>query len=306
MPRMVNKRTRYLILRRDEYKCYYCGVSADDSQMHLDHIVPYSKGGATDPSNLVTACMDCNLGKSTLSAGNVEGILKDISERNIEFELIKKIEKTEKKKKRAGRKSVKQEVRVEFNLETELENLVQYFLSNMTDIDISLLQEIYEKGEYNELEEGRGFYQSTKGEYTVEDIFDRTCQFIHSFAEEEFKILTGYTPMEWSKLKEQPVNLIKWQDALNADVYYKNIKTSISQRPFFSKWNNKDKTMLIELNCSYRPFYERFIQEVMAIPKPAPKYTPEPIKGEVQEVEEVVTRPGFSIAYKPEFLQVAH
>jgi 5-methylcytosine-specific restriction endonuclease McrA len=32
--------------------------------LHCDHRVPYSAGGKTVPENLVTACRDCNAGKS--------------------------------------------------------------------------------------------------------------------------------------------------------------------------------------------------------------------------------------------------
>lgn len=93
MPRMVNTRTRYLILRRDEYKCYYCGATSETAQLHLDHVIPYSKGGTTDPTNLITACQTCNIGKSTLSAGNVEEILNEIKRRNIAYNLEDKLKK---------------------------------------------------------------------------------------------------------------------------------------------------------------------------------------------------------------------
>lgn len=42
--------------------CAYCGRS--DLPMHLDHVVPRSRGGPDDPRNLVTACEKCNLAKS--------------------------------------------------------------------------------------------------------------------------------------------------------------------------------------------------------------------------------------------------
>lgn len=32
-------------------------------KLHVDHIMPISKGGKTEPSNLRTLCIDCNLGK---------------------------------------------------------------------------------------------------------------------------------------------------------------------------------------------------------------------------------------------------
>lgn len=56
---------RYDILKRDGFKCQICGRTVDDGvKLHVDHIVPLSKGGKTIASNLRTLCQDCNLGKS--------------------------------------------------------------------------------------------------------------------------------------------------------------------------------------------------------------------------------------------------
>ena len=56
---------RYDILRRDGFKCQICGITASDgANLHVDHIVPVSKGGKTEPSNLRTLCERCNMGKS--------------------------------------------------------------------------------------------------------------------------------------------------------------------------------------------------------------------------------------------------
>ncbi len=35
----------------------------DGNGIHIDHIVPVSKGGKTVPSNLQVLCAKCNLGK---------------------------------------------------------------------------------------------------------------------------------------------------------------------------------------------------------------------------------------------------
>jgi len=56
---------RFDVFMRDGFRCRYCGVSVDDGAiLHADHVVPESKGGPTTFENLVTACIDCNLGKS--------------------------------------------------------------------------------------------------------------------------------------------------------------------------------------------------------------------------------------------------
>lgn len=56
---------RYDILKRDNFKCVICGMSAQDGvKLHVDHIVPVSKGGKSEVNNLQTLCERCNLGKS--------------------------------------------------------------------------------------------------------------------------------------------------------------------------------------------------------------------------------------------------
>lgn len=65
--RSTGKRVRFEILKRDGFRCRYCGVTATATLLHVDHVVPVAEGGTDDPSNLVTACPDCNLGKSSVS-----------------------------------------------------------------------------------------------------------------------------------------------------------------------------------------------------------------------------------------------
>lgn len=55
---------RFEILKRDDFRCTYCGRGAAEGVMlHVDHIHPKSKGGGDEPSNLTTACAECNGGK---------------------------------------------------------------------------------------------------------------------------------------------------------------------------------------------------------------------------------------------------
>lgn len=54
---------RFEILKRDGFRCRYCGATGAKTQLHVDHIEPRSLGGSDEPSNLITACRECNLGK---------------------------------------------------------------------------------------------------------------------------------------------------------------------------------------------------------------------------------------------------
>ncbi len=60
----IKKGLRFEILKRDGFRCVYCGATPLQRLLHVDHVTPRSKGGSNDPSNLVTACLVCNLGKS--------------------------------------------------------------------------------------------------------------------------------------------------------------------------------------------------------------------------------------------------
>lgn len=65
--RKINARLRVKVLTRDRSTCVMCGASpTKDSKVHLhiDHIIPWSKGGATILDNLQTLCSNCNIGKS--------------------------------------------------------------------------------------------------------------------------------------------------------------------------------------------------------------------------------------------------
>lgn len=57
---------RFRVLRRDSFKCVLCGNSpAVDPAcvLHVDHILPFSRGGRTTDENLRSTCEKCNLGR---------------------------------------------------------------------------------------------------------------------------------------------------------------------------------------------------------------------------------------------------
>jgi hypothetical protein len=60
----ISKRLRFEVFKRDGFRCQYCGATAPEVVLHVDHITPVAAGGTTDLLNLVTSCAGCNLGKA--------------------------------------------------------------------------------------------------------------------------------------------------------------------------------------------------------------------------------------------------
>lgn len=75
----VSKRLRYEVLRRDGHACQYCGRTAPEVKLTVDHVSPTALGGSDEPSNLVAACGDCNSGKTSSNpdAPLVESVAQD-------------------------------------------------------------------------------------------------------------------------------------------------------------------------------------------------------------------------------------
>jgi 5-methylcytosine-specific restriction endonuclease McrA len=53
------QRVRKEVLDRDYWTCHYCGQEANT----VDHLIPISKGGTDEATNMVAACVKCNSGK---------------------------------------------------------------------------------------------------------------------------------------------------------------------------------------------------------------------------------------------------
>lgn len=72
----ISKRTRFEIMRRDDYTCRYC--RSKENALTIDHVVPVALGGTDHPDNLVAACAACNSGKG--STGPAEAIVADVKD----------------------------------------------------------------------------------------------------------------------------------------------------------------------------------------------------------------------------------
>ncbi|MFN3966146.1 MAG: HNH endonuclease [Endomicrobiia bacterium] len=57
------KFTRRNIYEHYGHRCCYCGKKFPINELNLDHVVPRSRGGKTEWTNVVTSCIKCNLKK---------------------------------------------------------------------------------------------------------------------------------------------------------------------------------------------------------------------------------------------------
>lgn len=65
LPWLEWRSLRLSVFERDNFACKYCGACG--VKLECDHVVPISKGGGNDKTNLVTACVPCNRKKSDKS-----------------------------------------------------------------------------------------------------------------------------------------------------------------------------------------------------------------------------------------------
>lgn len=64
--RHITPQKRQYIYARDSFTCQYCGEATSIDNLHIDHVVPYSRGGDNSNINLISSCTDCNLRKGAL------------------------------------------------------------------------------------------------------------------------------------------------------------------------------------------------------------------------------------------------
>jgi hypothetical protein len=88
------KRLRFEVFKRDSFTCQYCGRKAPDVVLHVDHVHPRSQGGSDDLLNLVTSCVECNLGKGPRQLSDASAVekqriqLEQLQERKEQIEMM--------------------------------------------------------------------------------------------------------------------------------------------------------------------------------------------------------------------------
>lgn len=90
----LSKKARFEVFKRDSFTCQYCGRKAPDVILHVDHISPVSKGGGDDLLNLITSCLECNLGKGARLLSDDSAIakqrrqLEELQERREQLDMM--------------------------------------------------------------------------------------------------------------------------------------------------------------------------------------------------------------------------
>ena len=90
----IPNKLRFEVFNRDSFTCQYCGQSAPNVVLEVDHLLPVSKGGDNDILNLITSCWTCNNGKSNiLLTDNTmlekqKAQLDELNEKRLQLEMM--------------------------------------------------------------------------------------------------------------------------------------------------------------------------------------------------------------------------
>lgn len=90
----ISKKTRFEVFKRDSFTCQYCGKSAPDVVLHVDHIDPVANNGASNIMNYITSCQDCNFGKGARTLDDKSVLAKqkkqldELNKRREQLQLI--------------------------------------------------------------------------------------------------------------------------------------------------------------------------------------------------------------------------
>ena len=92
----LSKKMRFEVFKRDKFTCQYCGRTAPDVILEVDHIKPVAEGGTNDLINLVTSCKDCNRGKGKRELSDDSAVkvqqeqLKELAKKSEQLEMMVK------------------------------------------------------------------------------------------------------------------------------------------------------------------------------------------------------------------------
>ena len=79
--RPISGSVRYRVIKRAKARCEACGISLDERNLEVDHIVPKSLGGKDDISNYQALCYLCNANKGNRDDTDFREIADTYAER---------------------------------------------------------------------------------------------------------------------------------------------------------------------------------------------------------------------------------
>ena len=94
--KVLTKKTRFEVFKRDSFTCQYCGRMSPDVILEVDHINPVANGGDNELINLITSCHDCNSGKGKRKISDTDEVKKqqtlltDLNRKREQLEMMLK------------------------------------------------------------------------------------------------------------------------------------------------------------------------------------------------------------------------
>lgn len=145
----ISKKLRFEVFKRDGFTCQYCGKSAPEVILEVDHIEAVANGGTNDIMNLITSCRDCNRGKSKIKLTDNQTISKEkkqlelLQERKNQLEMMYQ-----------WKKELIDLDNEEVNRLIELVNMEHGFGISLTDTGNRNLSKLIKKYSFDEVLEG--------------------------------------------------------------------------------------------------------------------------------------------------------
>ncbi len=72
----IENLTRQEVIDRDKSICYLCGKTCELHEIHLDHVLPLSRGGYHTRKNLRVSCATCNLDKGSMTEDEYRSVIR--------------------------------------------------------------------------------------------------------------------------------------------------------------------------------------------------------------------------------------
>lgn len=115
----LGKKIRFEVFKRDAFTCQYCGSKPPSVVLEVDHIHPVAAGGKDAVDNLITACFDCNRGKSDVLLSSIPASLEEraaiLAEKQEQVKAYGRLIKSIKRKEEAAIDGVEDVFRIYFD-----------------------------------------------------------------------------------------------------------------------------------------------------------------------------------------------